>query len=90
MGGIDYRGLKSCILPAGTPVTARHFGWLVAALCAASVGVPAMAPQVNLKVGDKAPNFSLPGSDGRTYRLSDYAGKQVVVLAWFAKAFTSG
>jgi peroxiredoxin Q/BCP len=68
----------------------RHFHWLAAVLCAASVGVLAKAPQVSLKVGDKAPNFTLPGSDGRTYRLSDYAGKQVVVLAWFAKAFTSG
>jgi len=43
-----------------------------------------------LKVGDQAPPFALVGSDGRTYRLADYAGKQVVVLAWFAKAFTSG
>jgi peroxiredoxin Q/BCP len=82
--------VQSCILAAGDRVMARHFGWLVVALCAASVGVPAMAPPVNLKVGDKAPNFTLPGSDGRTYSLSDYSGKQVVVLAWFAKAFTSG
>jgi peroxiredoxin Q/BCP len=43
-----------------------------------------------LKVGDQAPPFTLVGSDGRTYRLADYRGKQVVVLAWFAKAFTSG
>jgi peroxiredoxin Q/BCP len=45
---------------------------------------------VELKAGDPAPAFSLPGSDGRTYSLADYKGKQVVVLAWFAKAFTSG
>ena len=45
---------------------------------------------VELKVGDPAPPFSLLGSDGRTYRLSDYRARQVVVLAWFAKAFTSG
>jgi thioredoxin-dependent peroxiredoxin len=44
----------------------------------------------DLKVGDQAPAFTLAGSDGRTYRLADYRGKQVVVLAWFAKAFTSG
>jgi peroxiredoxin Q/BCP len=54
---------------------------------------PATATGVSraeLKVGDQAPPFTLPGSDGRTYRLADFRGKQVVVLAWFAKAFTSG
>jgi peroxiredoxin len=44
---------------------------------------------VDLKPGDPAPAFSLPGSDGRTYRLQDLAG-QTVVLAWFPKAFTGG
>jgi hypothetical protein len=43
-----------------------------------------------LKVGDLAPPFTLQGSDGRTYSLADYRGKQAVVLAWFPKAFTGG
>jgi thioredoxin-dependent peroxiredoxin len=43
-----------------------------------------------LKVGDQAPDFSLTGSDGKTYKLADYRGKQAVVLAWFPKAFTPG
>src|SRR3972149_85825 len=43
-----------------------------------------------LKVGDMAPDFKLPGSDGKTYSLADYRGKQAVVLAWFPKAFTPG
>ncbi len=43
-----------------------------------------------LKVGDSAPDFKLQASDGNTYKLSDYKGKQAVVLAWFPKAFTKG
>ena len=43
-----------------------------------------------LEVGDMAPDFELPGSDGETYRLADYRGDQAVVLAWFPRAFTSG
>ena len=44
----------------------------------------------DLKVGDAAPDFALPGSDGKTYKLSNYKGKQAVVIAWFPKAFTGG
>lgn len=44
----------------------------------------------DLKVGDPAPAFSMPGSDGETHALADYKGKSGVVLAWFPKAFTPG
>jgi len=50
----------------------------------------AAARGADLAPGDPAPDFSLPGSDGRTHKLSDYKGKQAVVLAWFPKAFTGG
>jgi thioredoxin-dependent peroxiredoxin len=43
-----------------------------------------------LKAGDDAPNFELKGSDGKTYKLSDFKGKKPVVIAWFPKAFTGG
>ncbi|HEY6895169.1 MAG TPA: redoxin domain-containing protein [Rhodanobacteraceae bacterium] len=45
---------------------------------------------VTLNAGDPAPDFTLPGSDGKTYRLADYRGRRAVVLAWFPKAFTGG
>jgi thioredoxin-dependent peroxiredoxin len=44
----------------------------------------------DLKVGDPAPNFKLQASDGKTYQLADFKGKEAVVLAWFPKAFTQG
>ena len=44
----------------------------------------------DLKVGDPAPNFKLEATDGKTYSLSDFKGKEAVVLAWFPKAFTRG
>jgi peroxiredoxin Q/BCP len=43
-----------------------------------------------LKVGDKAPPFTLMGSDGKTYSLDQFKGKQPVVLAWYPKADTPG
>ena len=49
-----------------------------------------IATAEKLKAGDEAPDFTLPGSDGKTYKLADYRGKQAVVLAWFPKAFTPG
>jgi len=43
-----------------------------------------------LKKGNAAPNFTLKGSDGKTYKLSQFKGKKAVVVAWFPKAFTGG
>jgi peroxiredoxin Q/BCP len=45
----------------------------------------------DLKVGDAAPDFTMTGSDGKTYKLSELnkQGKAVVV-AWFPRAFTGG
>lgn len=54
------------------------------------------APKTHLKVGDAAPDFTLPstiiGADNRTvrYKLSDLKGKKNVVLAFYVLAFTGG
>jgi peroxiredoxin Q/BCP len=47
------------------------------------------APAVTLNVGDKAPDFTLPGTDGKTYKLSELKGR-TVVLAWYPAAMTQG
>lgn len=52
--------------------------------------LPAAALAAAPEVGDKAPDFTLTGSDGKDYSLADFAGKQAVVIAWFPKAFTRG
>ena len=76
-------------------------GVVVAGLASACRGTPApgvdkndpasiIAPFRSLSVGDLAPEFSLPGSDGKQYSLASYRGRQPVVLVWFSKAFTEG
>ncbi|MBV9156077.1 MAG: redoxin domain-containing protein [Acidobacteriaceae bacterium] len=57
---------------------------LVAALLAQA------PPSSTLKVGDTAPDFTLPSTDGGDMHLADYIGKSTVVLAFFPAAFTGG
>ncbi len=57
---------------------------VVAGLACAADNAPAP------KVGDKAPDFKLKGSDGKEYTLGQFKGKEAVVIAWFPKAFTGG
>jgi thioredoxin-dependent peroxiredoxin len=57
---------------------------VLATVCALNVSA---AP---LKVGDTAPDFSLVGTDGKTHKLSEFKGKQAVVVAWYPKALTGG
>ena len=61
-------------------------GAVVWGLCSIAVSAGTAVPEI----GDQAPEFELEGSDGSTYRLADFRGKQVVVLAWFPTAFTGG
>jgi peroxiredoxin Q/BCP len=79
---------------------ASHMRWI--AICVSALVIVAtlafvalvraqqpMPGQPELKVGDMAPDFTLPASDGQSYTLSKLRGR-TVVLAWFPKAFTGG
>ena len=66
----------------------RRLCVLVAALAVFASGAGG-ATAAELEVGDAAPPFELPGSDGNTHTLAQYEGR-TVVLAWFLKAFTGG
>ena len=49
--------------------------------------LPAQA--IGLEIGDKAPSFEAPSTQGMV-RLSDFQGKNHVVLAFYIKDFTPG
>ena len=75
----------------------KQLRMLAATAAAAAAGVVTMASgrsergDVKLRPGDLAPDFTLTGSDGRTYHLREIVGEgHGVVVAWFPKAFTGG
>jgi hypothetical protein len=74
-------------MPSATPTTTP---------AVTAPAAPQAAPHTSLKVGQAAPDFTLPstiaGPDGRSvrYKLSDFKGKKNVVLAFYVLAFTGG
>jgi thioredoxin-dependent peroxiredoxin len=73
----------------------RALGLVLARATSLAMSAPLLAQRENSmpKVGDMAPDFTLhyfDGSDLKAVKLSDYRGKQNVVLAFYVFAFTGG
>ncbi len=68
----------------------KYLSTILLAIGMAIATFASLAQEAALKVGDVAPDFSLQGSDKKTYSLSDFKGKQAIAIAFFPKAFTGG
>ena len=68
----------------------KHVLRVLSAVLVAGGVMATPAGAQELKVGDQAPDFTLPATDGKTYSLSKDLKGRWVVLAWFPKAFTAG
>ena len=61
---------------------------LAAGLSAQQAAQQTTPPKTHLKIGDEAPDFTLPDTTNKPVKLSDFKGKKNVVLAFFPAAFT--
>lgn len=77
-------------LKRGLPILAACvFAAVLAARMTPAQQKPAIA-HTNLKVGDVAPDFTLPDTSFKVVKLSDFRGKKNVILAFYVLAFTGG
>ena len=86
----------SILLAAAAALSAQTPTATPTASPAAAPATQPPVPHTSLKVGQMAPDFTLPstivGADGRSvrYKLSDFRTKKNVVLAFYVLAFTGG
>ena len=61
---------------------------LIALVVWSAISVGGVGQSLALQVGEQAPMFELPSTTGKKIKLSDYLGKQPVVLFFYIGAFT--
>jgi hypothetical protein len=95
LAAASIAGAQSVTPPPSSPATSQPSPQTPATAPAQPRPAP-VVPHTHLKVGQAAPDFTLPstiaGPDRRSvrYKLSDFKGKKNVVLAFFVLAFTGG
>jgi thiol-disulfide isomerase/thioredoxin len=60
----------------------RRFIWPIPALLLLGCGLFAEDSHPILPIGSPAPDFSLPGVDGKTHKLADYASSKILVIVF--------
>ena len=63
---------------------------IAAAMLVLALASPLATQAATLKVGDKAPDFTLVDTSWKEVKLSDFLGKKNLVLAFYVLAFTGG
>ncbi|MGC4004207.1 MAG: redoxin domain-containing protein [Pirellulales bacterium] len=76
-------------VPKSNPPWKRRMLWSVLPVVVAliALGWWAVRAKTHLRVGDAAPEFSLPGTDGELHSSAGLRGR-TYVIAWYPKAFT--
>ena len=67
----------------------KEFNFIGIALLATLLGISGAEPKKtevihDLKIGDTAPDFSLPGIDGKTHTLADYKDAKLLMIAFIS------
>jgi len=69
--------------------TSRWQRLVVAALLSGVILSMGASHALALQVGDKAPEFTLPGTTAEEIKLADYVGKKPVVVFFYVYAFSN-
>jgi peroxiredoxin len=65
----------------------RHFTSVFIAAWVLIGGLVTTQPAWGIEVGDKAPEFTLPGTSGEKISLSQFRGKKLVLLEFYGADF---